>query len=184
MRRDAPGLVLWLLSRLVPGHQREPLVGDLLEEFALRAKASSLPAARRWILRQAFASVPPLLWAALTRTAWLSTLGVALLAYIAVGVAEFLVNWALSGAPSGGAAYRPLGLLVTFPAVVFIAYLAARFRRGAPLVLGAAMLLAVTLITLTSTESAPAWYRAAYFVVGPAAVFIGSALRSWRRARP
>jgi hypothetical protein len=42
------------------------------------------------------------------------------------------------------------------------------------------MLLAVTVMTASTTESTPTWYRIAYFFVGPAAAFIGSALRSLR----
>jgi hypothetical protein len=155
------------------GSSFQCLVGDLKEEFALRARTSFRAAAWRWLLRQVCASIPSLLWIALTRTTWFSTLGAALLAYIAVGVVELLVGRAFADA---AAAYRPLAMLLTFPAVVLIAYGAALFRRAAPLVLAAAMLLAVTVMTLTSAENVPGWYRVAYFIAGPAAAFLGSAL--------
>jgi len=35
---------------------------------------------------------------------------------------------------------------------------------------------------LSTTESVPPWYGVAYFVVGPAAAFIGAALHSLRPA--
>ena len=174
----------WVLSRLVPRNEREALVGDLAQEYALRAHAASAAAARKWYLRQLCASAAPLLWMRLTRTAWIATLGVALCAYLAVGAVEFMVNWALAGSSATGtAAYNPLGMAITFPMVVLIGYFAAGFRRMAPRVLGALMLLSVSAMTLWGNESLPAWYTIAYFCVGPAAAFIGSALQSRRPVR-
>lgn len=173
---------MWAFSWLAPRSEREALMGDLEEEYALRANAASASAACKWYLRQVCASAAPLLWTRLTRTTWISTLGVALFAYIAVGVVELIVNWALAySSVTGTVAYNPVGMFVTFPIVVLIGYFAARFRRAAPIVLGAIMLLTVTAMTLWSTERTPAWYTIAYFVVGPAATLIGSALRSRRR---
>ena len=184
MRHRALHAATWILFWLVPRREREPLVGDLTEEYALRANAVSSSAALKWYLQQVCASVPPLLWATLTRVAWISTVGVALLAYLAVGVVELIVNWAISSSfATGTVAYNALGLLVTSPMVVLIGYFAARFRRGAAIVLGAMMLLAVTAMTLWTTESLPPWLRIAYFFVGPAAAFVGSALRSLRPVR-
>jgi len=184
MRHRALHAAMWLFLRLVPEREREPLAGDLAEEYALRAKTTSSSAALKWYLQQVCASVPPLLWASFTRAAWISTVGVALLAYIAVGVVEFIVNWAISNSfATGTVAHNALGLFVTAPMVVLIGYFAARFRRGAALVLAAMMLLAITAMTLLTTESLPPWLRVAYFCVGPAAAFIGSALRSHRPAR-
>lgn len=183
MRRRALHALTRTVSCLVPRSQREALVGDLAEEYALRADAASSSAAFKWYLRQVCASAPPLLWARLTRAEWIYTVGVALFAYIAVGVVELVVNWAIASASATGtAAYNPLGMVVTFPMVVLIGYLAARSRRRATIVLAAIMLLSVTAMTLWSTETMPLWYRIAYFLVGPAATFIGSALRSLRAA--
>ena len=172
MRHQLPHVALWILSRLVSEGEREPLVGDLAEEYALRASAVSSSAALKWCLRQVWASVPAVLWVRLTRVPWISTIGVALLAYIAVGVVELTVNRAT--------AYNPLGMLITFPMVVAIGYVAAGVRRSAPLVLAGMMLIAVTAMTLLADEAVPAWYRVAYFFVGPVAAFIGTALRSLR----
>jgi hypothetical protein len=171
----------WLLSRVVPEGERESLLGDLIEEYELRANAATSSAALKWYLRQVCASAPPLLWVRFRRASWISTLGVALLAYFAVGVVEFIINWALSISPWAGAVtYRPLGLFITSPFVVLIGYFAARIRRGAAIALGAMMLLVVTAMTLWTSESIPSWYRIAFFVVGPVAALFGSALRSLR----
>jgi hypothetical protein len=184
MRHRALYVAMWLLLRLVPSDEHEPLVGDLTEEYELRAKAASSSAAFRWYLQQVGASVPPLLWARLTRAAWISTIGVAVLAYIAVGLVELTVNWAMSllSAP-GAAAYNPRELLITVPMVVLIGYVAAQLRRGAALVLAAMMLLVVIAMISWSAESMPLWYRIVYFIAGPAAAITGAALRSRRPAR-
>jgi hypothetical protein len=58
MRHPILHLAMWIISRLVRGIDRESLLGDLAEECALRASASSSSAAHRWCLRQAFASAP------------------------------------------------------------------------------------------------------------------------------
>ena len=171
----------WILAKLVPENEREPLVGDLMEEYALRAHAASPSVALKWCLQQVCASIPPLLWFRLARAAWISTIGVALLAYVAVGVAEFTVNWAISNRTATGAfGFRPIGLVILFPIVMLIGYFAARFRPKAAIVLGAMMLLVVTSMTLWGSESMPVGYRIAYFCTGPAAAFLGSCLRTVR----
>jgi hypothetical protein len=184
IRQRALQVATWTLCRLAPRSEREALLGDLAEEYALRADAASSPGAYQWYLRQVCASAAPLLWARLTRSAWVATAGVAVFAYLATGLVEFIVNWAMAGpVATGTAAYNPLGMFITFPMVVLIGYFAARLRRRATLVLAAMMLLSVTAMTLWGHESLPTWYRIAYFLVGPAASFIGGALNSLRVAR-
>jgi hypothetical protein len=171
MRPQIVELAAWILSRLAPYGESEALVGDLLEEYALRAATGPHSAALRWYLQQILVSGLHLMWTRFMRTAWLSTVAVALLAYTIVGVAEFTIKQTISKAPV-------INMLVTFPAVVLIAYFSARFRRGAPVVLAALMLVAVTIMTLTANENLSLPYRIAYFIVGPSAVFVGGALRS------
>lgn len=157
------------LSWLVPRAMRESFIGDLVEGYAHRRNATSGASALRWYLRQIGGSVAPLFWSALRSAAWPRTLGVAMLAYLAVGVAQGLIHWATTGL----AHYSPVALVIVFPVVVLIAHAAERARRGAAFVLAAAMLLAITAMTLFTVEAAPLWYRAAYFVVGPAAALLG-----------
>jgi hypothetical protein len=184
MRHRVLQVATWAISRLAPRSEREALWGDLAEEYELRARAATSAAALRWYRQQLCASIPPLLWARVCRASWLATTAVALLAYFAVGVVEFVVNRGISrSSVDGASAYDPLGMLITFPIVVLVGYLAERVHRGAAFVLGAMMLLAVIVMTATSTESVPLWYRIAYLVVGPAAVSFGSVLRSLRMAR-
>jgi len=159
-----------MISRLAPHAESEALVGDLLEEYALRAAADSHSVALRWYLRQILMSGLNLLWTRITQTAWISTFAVALLAYTSVGVAEFAIRRSLPNSPV-------TTMIATFPAVVGIAYLAGGLRRRAPVVLATLMLLAVTLMTLTANENLSLGYQIAYFLVGPSAVLLGGGLR-------
>jgi hypothetical protein len=179
MRDRTLQVLNWILSRIVPVTEREPLLGDLTEEYELRASEGSPSTARQWYLRQVCASVASLLWVRLTSIVWISTTAVALLAYIAVGVVELIVNEVTSSV-SANAAYNPLGMLITFPMVVLIVYFAARLRRNAGLVLATLMLVSVTAMTLWGAESVPLWYRIAYFFAGPSATLVGSVLRRFR----
>jgi hypothetical protein len=171
MRHRIVELAAWILSRLARCRESEALVGDLLEEYALRAAKGPHSAALRWYLQQILISGLYLILARFTQSPWLSTGAVALLAYTIVGVAEFTIKKTISNSPV-------INMLITFPVVVLIAYFAGRFRRGAPVVMAALMLLAVTIMTLMVDENLSLWYRIAYFLVGPSAVFVGGALRS------
>ncbi len=177
MRHRALHLATWILTRLVAAEQREPLIGDLAEEYLLRANQVSASVALRWYVRQIWVSAPSLIWARLRPTARM--VSVAFLAYVAVGIAELSVNRMISG-PT--VTYDPVALLIMFPTVVLIGYVAERYRRGAAIALGAMLLLVVTAMTAWSAESPPTWYRIAYFFVGPAAAVIGGVLRSLRSA--
>jgi hypothetical protein len=170
----ALALATWLLARLAPKDDREPLIGDLEEEYALRVRADSSYAPRMWYLRQICSSIPPVLRIRLSREAWLATLGVALLAYLAVGLGQLAVGWAIPS--SLEPTYNPLGLIVTFPVIVLIGYFAELSRRGAAIALAALMMLAITAITLLIAVNAPVWYHAAYFFVGPVGAIVGRAL--------
>ena len=97
----------WIFSRLVRA-DREPLIGDLAEEYAMRAQTDSSSVALRWYLSQICASTLPVMRIRLARAVWLATLGVALLAYLAVGVVQLIIGWALP--TSYGPTYDPLGL--------------------------------------------------------------------------
>ena len=184
IRHRALHVATWAFSWLAPRSQREALLGDLAEEYSLREAAGSSSAAAKWYLRQLCVSAPTLLWARVSHAGWLATTGVALLAYIAVGVIEVIAGRATaSSSATGTAPYNPLFMVTTFPPVVLVGYFATRLRPKAAIVLAAMMLLTVTAMTLWSTEIMPPWYRIAYFLVGPAAIFLGSALRSLRAPR-
>lgn len=168
--------VNWLFSHLVPAAVREPLLGDLLEEHALRERMGSRGAALAWYLRQIALSTPSLLWIRITQMRWPATLGVSVLAYLTVGVAQVIVQWMIprSSAP----ACHVLGGVLVFPIVGLIAYLAEGLRHRAAWILSGMMLLAMTAMTLWVPENVPLWYRLVYFLAGPAMALTGGWLQS------
>ena len=172
--RHALPAATWFFSRLVPKVDREHVIGDLEEEYALRARTHSSSVAAKWYLRQVYSSIVPVMRIRLARAVWLATLSVALRAYLLLFAAQLTIGWALP--TSYGPTYDPLGLVIVFPVIVLIGYFAERSRRRAATVLAAMMLLAATALTLFTTENAPLWFRVAYFAVGPAAALVGSAL--------
>jgi hypothetical protein len=175
-------LATWFLARLVPESEREPLVGDLMEEYALRTNATSSSVALRWYLRQVYASAPSLLWARFRSVPWFSTIGVTFLGYIAVGLADFAVKWVIPNWTADGTfAPNPIGQLVMFPLLGGIGYFAARFRRGASILLTLVMLMVTLWMLWGTNENLPTWFRISYFVLGPAAVLAGGALASRRK---
>ena len=57
MTARPPRVVLWLLRRLLPADQREPFVGDVLEEFRRRTAAAGLSRARWWLWRESLVAL-------------------------------------------------------------------------------------------------------------------------------
>jgi hypothetical protein len=168
-----------VVSRLAPLNCREALLGDLTEEYALRAKTGSPSAACWWCVRQLGASTRSLLWFSLTETAWLSTFGVALLAFLAAGETQFLIRQRLSNSFPG--THTGLGVLLFIPAVALIGYFAEGLRRRSAVVLGLMMLASIIPMTFGSGASSPLWVQIAWLLIGPAAALPGL-LPSLRRA--
>lgn len=165
-----------IFSWLVPKDLREPLLGDLAQEYSLRAQTVDSSAALKWCLKEICSSIPPLLWTRITRSAWASTLGVAVAAYLAVFVVQLIIFRVIYS--SFGSVSKPLDVTVSFLVVAFMGYVAERFRRRAAIVLGAIVLLIATSMIVWTTPTPPLWYRIAMIVVGPVAAFVGSLLPS------
>jgi hypothetical protein len=172
-------IAIWILTPLIAKGDRESLIGDLVEEYTERSRGGSSSEALRWCRRQVCASVAPLLWLRLTQARWPATLGIALLAYLSVAMVQVAVRLAIPASSPGNDLSE---LVVAFPAVVLIGYFAERLRNRSAIVLGVMMFLAMTAMAVLTSEDAPFWYRTAYFVVGPAAAFLGMALHRWRRS--
>lgn len=72
-----PRFAEWLLTLFALDDQAEPILGDLLEEFNLRASKSGGPFARRWYWRQTFKTVLQLAILGFRTAPWLTTAAVA-----------------------------------------------------------------------------------------------------------
>jgi hypothetical protein len=83
--------------------------------------------------------------------------------------------------PEAAQATSALNLAVVFPVIAFIAYVAARFHRAAPFLLGAMMLAVAALLIVISTETISTAYRLAFLTLGPGAAMLGGSLYRARR---
>jgi hypothetical protein len=156
-----------VVSWLVPHDRREALLGDLAEEYTQRAKSQSPSSACWWYVQQLSASAASLFWFCLMETALLSTLGVALLAFLAASETQFLIRQRLSSSFPG--AHAGLNLLIFIPVVALIGYFADGLRRRSALVLGLMMLAAIVPMIFEASIDSPLWLRVGWLLIGPAA---------------
>ncbi len=177
-----PRVAIWLIQRLVPEAERDAMVGDLIEESALRARASTRIATAWWCWGQIARSIPVVLWSNLRRRHWLGTLGVAVAAYVSAGVIEFVSTAAISRM------FRPDARLATVLSVVIGlatmalgGYVATSIRQGAALVLAGIILIVVGVLFVTMPNSAPLWYGLTFLIAGPLAAVAGGWLNVTRR---
>jgi len=123
-----------------------------------------------------------LLLVAARREGWLSTVAVAIGAYVVAGTIEF-VGVAVIARLLGPHA-RPLPVLsaiVGLATILLGGYFAARIRPAAATALAGIVMIAVVILMVTMSDSAPLWYGLAFLIVGPLAALAGGTLRRGRR---
>jgi hypothetical protein len=173
MRRNSPpAFACWLLES-VPVPYREAMLGDLIEEYTLRAESASPLAASRWFWSQACRSVPSIVWSSLRSRDWLISMSIAMGVYIIMGTLKFTADLTISKfvAP-------PQTTYVILAPVVFLATtsiggcVAARIRRGAAIFLALMIMItaAVSIDLRLCTIPVPWWYSLGFFSLGPLAV--------------
>jgi len=192
-----PRRVELLLEALgVPTPFRELLLGDLAEEFALRADRDGLGAARRWYYRESIRATPYLLrsWIRRVRARDLTHLGgVVLSSYVFLAMlGGFLAATVLSVVVAFGLApdlrlLRPgdplllaIGLPLGVAGAMTGGYIAAWLHHRAPLVGALALGVVwscVDLSVLAIATSAPLWYWLAVPIVVLVGTATGGALR-------
>ena len=178
-----PRLATLLLRTVLPARDRETLLGDLLEEYALIAQH----AADRWYWRQAFRSVAPILWSNIRRGGWLKTLGVALAAYLLVSLAmpsESVLTLIYPETPfHRDVVYIALSFMVCAWLTIVAGYFAARMRSGAPVVLAAVVAVMGVVSLIHTGDRAPFWYQLFLIVIGPLGAIAGGRLYARRKEK-
>jgi len=172
---------------------RQAVLGDLAEEFALRARLDGPAAARRWYYRESVRVAPYLL------REWWRDLGwsdasyfarVVVLSSLVAIVLERVIQFSLYGLVTGASLARfaanhfvPFFILTLSWSLldgVVAGYLAARLGRRAPLasvVALAAVWIVVMTVLLSQGPAVAIWFRVANAVVGVAGMFAGGMLR-------
>jgi hypothetical protein len=102
-------------------------------------------------------------------------------AYIAAGIVEFIGNAAISTLLAPGAGLTVFSLLFGLATIVLGGYVAARIRPGAATALAGIVVIAVVILMVTMSDSAPLWYGLVFLIVGPLAALAGGTLRRDRR---
>ncbi len=177
MQTTPPSWVVRMLLCLLREGDRHALLGDLSEEHERLRTSRGPREAARWCRNQAYASLAAVLRLRIVEFIRAAPWGIALAAYVLVGVFEVGFLLVLSRVwPEEAHPTSALRLLLEFPGVVGIAYLAARSHRSAAFVLGAMMLLVAVLLTTISTETMSAAYVIAFLTVGPVAALLGGML--------
>jgi hypothetical protein len=176
-----PRLAVWLLHCVLPSRDRDAVLGDLYEEYGIRATAS-VSAATRWYWGQVCRSVPSLVLATARRGRWLLTISIALAAYVVVGtinVAGTALVARLLDSPA--ATSRVSGMFVGLTAIAAGGYIAAWIRPAAAIMLGALVAIVAVVLMVSPSDTAPLWYQLTFLVCGPLAAAAGRTLRVGRR---
>jgi hypothetical protein len=176
MRRTSPPAVAcWFLDSVVPVPYREALLGDLIEEYTLRAESTSPLTASRWFWSQACRSVASVVWSSLRSGDWLISMGIAMCVYIAVGMLKFAADVTISKllAPEQ-ATYVVLAPVVFLTTTAIGGWVASRIRRGATIFL--ALIVMITVAVLIDMRvcaiPVPWWYQFGFLTLGPLAVLM------------
>jgi hypothetical protein len=153
------------------------VLGDLFEEYALRAQTQTVSAVAWWYWGQTCRSLVPLVVSAALRGRWGATVGVAVIGFAAAGAAGAVAETLLSkllGAEAGVPAI--LRACISLATLLIGGYVAARIRPRAEDVMAAIVFVAVAWMMATMADGAPGWYALAVLIVGPATAHAGGRL--------
>jgi hypothetical protein len=182
MHGFAQRLVSRVLERLLPEDVAEALVGDLLEEHALRVRTAGRTQAAVWYWGQVVRSVAPVLHTAFQRGDWVPAWVVGFVAYSFAVSAEVSARVSVAKVATHTAVDAIPVLIVYLGTIVLMAYVAERVRAGAALALALLVALTAVVELVTAAHGMPLWYRLAFLIAGPAAVRAGAALFArWSR---
>jgi hypothetical protein len=167
------------LAQLVPLQTLDAALGDLAEEYALRAHGRSPLRASVWYWGQIARSMPQMVWIDVRRGGVVTTFAAAFGAWLVASLIEFIADAALIALYGSDVVVQGLpGVLVGLAALALGGYLAALVRPAATKVLAAMIALIVAGLMIAGAGSAPLWYGVAFLVFGPLMSIAGGA---WRR---
>jgi hypothetical protein len=177
-----PNLIERALSCLLGDEYCVALMGDLAEERAHRVRADGPHHAASWYRTEICRSLAAAVRLRLAETARSAPWSIAIGAYVLVAVLEVTMRLLLSQVwPDAAQPASALRIVGELPGMALISYMAGRFDRRAPLLLGAMMLLVATSITTFSTEAMSTAFIVAYLTIGPGAAVLGALLSRARR---
>jgi len=169
------------VAQLVPVRTFDAALGDLAEEYALRAQRMSTLRARKWYWGQLARSMPQMMWIDVRRQGWAMTLAVALGAWVVASLVEAIADQMLIAWFGSDAPVRAIpGALVGLSALGLGGYLAGLVRPAAPKLLAIFVALLVVMLMIVQAGDAPLWYGAIFLVFGPVVSLAGGTWLSMR----
>lgn len=176
-QQSPPTLAFCILEAVVPVSQREAMLGDLLEEFALQQETGSLKIASRWFWAQTWRSVLFLTWSAI-RTEWLLNICIAACVYALMEIVELVAGFIAGRLSASTRTNIVLEPLVFLAITALGGCIAARIRDRATVSL--ALMVLVTIAALIRIKicaiPVPWWYQFAFLAGGPLTVLIAPAV--------
>jgi hypothetical protein len=175
-RHSPPAIACLLLDSVLLPHSRDEILGDLIEEHALRADAKSGFEASRWFWSQTCRS---LAWSSLGG-GWVWNLATAIAVCVVTAALKIGADFAIARL------FQPREMTqVVLAPILFIAAttvagcVAVDVRRGAMVFLSLIVFVAVgVLIALNvCTIPVPWWYKFSFLTIGPASVFAAPIIR-------
>jgi hypothetical protein len=171
-----PRLASRLLLGLIPDRNLEYALGDLAEEYALRASCGSRWTASYWYWIQISRSAVPMMAAAMVRTGRVRTLVVAVGAYLAASIAEAIGTAGLRQLALNGLVFDIANTSNGLLTIAAGGYVAARLQPCAVPVLAGIVGAVVVLLMIAAGGNVPVWYQLTFLLFGPAAAVAGSAV--------
>src|SRR5271170_5315815 len=95
-RYSPPAFACRLFKTVLPVPYRGALLGDLIEEYNLRAEATSASAATRWFWGQACRSIPFIMGSSLRNGDWLISVSTAVGVYAVMGTLKLAADFMIA----------------------------------------------------------------------------------------
>jgi hypothetical protein len=175
IRYSPPAFACRLFQIVLPVPYRGALFGDLIEEYNLRAEATSPSTATRWFWGQTCRSIPFIIGSSLRVGDWLISASAAAGVYVVMGLLKFSADFIIAKLITP----EPTTYIVLAP-IVFLAitsiggYAAARIRWCTAVVL--AVIVMITVAVLIAVKPCPIpvpwWYRFGFLTLGPLSVLL------------
>src|ERR1700678_1383760 len=174
-RSSPPTCACWLLETIVPTPYREAILGDLIEEYTIRAESTSRSTASRWFWSQACRSVPSMILSSLRSGNCFTSMSVAVGVYVFMATLKLAADWMITKAVSPDQTTRVIVAPIVFLTAAAIGgCIAGRIRRGATIFLASMVTItvAVSIYLKVCTIPVPWWYELGFLTLGPLAVIV------------
>jgi hypothetical protein len=174
-RYSPPDFACRLFQTVLPVPYRGALLGDLIEEYNLRAEATSASAATRWFWGQACRSIPFIIGSSLRNGDWLisasAAVGVYVIMEMLISAADFMIAKLVAPEPT---AYVVLAPIVFLAFTSIGGYAAARIRFGTAVFLALFVMITVAVLIVVKACPIPMpwWYKFGFLTLGPLTVLL------------